>query len=341
MLQSANPRTEKIDNWLERERPVGNLRWGIRDGIRYLKMGRADDGMQSVVRDWTQRVSDLEPEGWGRLRSAYEDVWIKNFIANRQRIVATIPPGRPGRSGPYAGKTCYLAGNGPCLKKNAHLLAGKAHVIGTNRINALWPAIRPEFYAAIDAGAAGGADPAWADEIGTHVRGVFSVFCNPKLTARFRRTWWFNVWGRGNDLWDLVDAHMPGIARLDSGYNVCYSALHMAYRLGFSKIVLVGMDHAFSGGYEYFTSEKPWIFRGRDGEWLFDRQTKARYDARGGLIRAVDIAGRDTWTDPTLVMAAEMLAGACFFIGRDVEIVNCTEGGIFSVVKCDRLENHV
>jgi len=324
-----------------------------KDGIKHQRMGNCG-GMESVVRDWTQENSDDEIDGWGRLKSGVEDVWETNFGRNKKYMAKPghrmVPVGRPLETGSKVGRTAYLCGNGPSLKNHHQIMIGLPDIWGCNRIgHYIDKGVKPEYYAVLDAKASDYYGE--AEKASRTATGVFSIFANPEVTKFFDNVMWFNVWGKqdgSKSLWSKAQSYAfkrwgaDKFMALDSGWNVCYSMLHLIYKMGYSKVVLLGMDHAFSGGYEYCTSDKPWIFKNGD-QWLFDKAVKKKYEGSGGISQHLDIRGQVTWSANIILMALNMFLTASQFVSKDMEIINCSEDGILQApwIKQDRLENHV
>jgi len=325
-----------------------------KDGIKHQRMGD-HEGQQSVVRDWTQENSDVEIDGWGRLKSGVEHVWEANFEANKKQMGKPgnfmVPIGRPVETGSKVGRTAYLVGNGPSIKNHWATMIGLDELWGCNRIGFYHDkGVKVDYYAVLDAKASdyyGEAEKAAQ----SGATGLFSIFANPEVTKFFDKAMWFNVWGKqgsNKSLWSKAQEYAftrwgaDKFHSLDSGWNVCYSMLHAIYKMGYSKCVLLGMDHAFSGGYEYFTSNEPWIFKNGE-EWVMRKDVKKKYEKTGGVSQHIDIRGQVTWSANIILMALNMFLTASQFVSKDMEIVNCSEDGILQApwIKQDRLENHV
>jgi len=355
-VQEAQTGNKRLDKFLNR----GNQRVyrDRREGVRHLNLGVCghDNGgnmLSSIVRDWTQKGAQEETPAWSRLASNFEKEWIQNFKRNQNIMdkdgAQMVPLGRPDHKGIREGETAYILGNGPSIKTNGHLLIGKTrNIFGCNRIGDLWEyGIHPEFYCAIDAGAAEPTIAKWGSQICDNTIGVFSVFVNPGIAKKWGKSWWFNVWGRGSKLWRLCSRYAwkrwkSNFRALDSGYNVIYSLTHLAYVMGYKRIVFTGCDYAYSGGYEYFTDKTPKILLGKPGEWHFEKDFRKRR-LKHGLMQYPDVLGNNTWTTNAMMMTARHLAAACYYLASEIEIVNCSENGVFMGpgIKQGRLADYV
>lgn len=306
-----------------------------------------------AVRDWTNPKSEIERFGrWNRVASQWEKYWEENWRENKPFIKASVPPGEPFQKGPHHGETCYIVGNGPGLRWNGHLLAGKDNIIGCNRVAHL-EGVVPRYYVAIDCGKPfGGMKPEWVDRIADKTTGVLSIVTFPPLARKFKNVWWFDHWGGDNKLSRLARRKSPvELAKLDTALMVTYTMLQLAYRLGYKKIVLVGFDYAFTGGYEHFSDNEPTMWLEGPNEVI---KTKGRMkevmDRRKiPVIQVKDpelIVGKDplVLTTGDFVQAMKHLATQAWFLARrGVKIINCTERGVLKLpwIPCERLEDHV
>lgn len=306
----------------------------------------------ACIRDWTNPKANLWMREWGRQKSAYEDTWISNTKRNIPHVKETIPLGRPYRPGPHDGETCYLVANGPGLRNNWQLLRGLDNIIGTNRIG-LMDGVVPKYYMAIDCGVpSSGANPEWVDSICDKCIGVFSVFVRPEMAAKFQRKWWFDAWGQNHELSTKLFKKVKfRVATMDTAMNVVYTALNFAYNMGYSKIVLVGFDYAFTGGRFYWNDETPdmkfvddnGVMLSKKAEMFFHNKWR-RFLVETDENKTVEKNG-PTITSDEFLAAKHCFSTICWFLNSaGIEIVNCTESGLLTEtpwIKCDKLVNHV
>ena len=322
---------------------------GKQVGIEYVKLNEdKQTGKIMTVRNWTQTGSDNEPHCWGRLRSAHEHIWEANFEANEPRIKKMFPKGRPDDDAPKFGQTGYLLGNGPGLKVNGDLLKDvKGDIWGCNRHGDLDVAL--DYYMVLDARCKDYEES--IKKINKDVTPIFSVFANPEVTKHFNtnNALWYNVWGAGSKLHKRTRKFAnkkfkaDDFSKLDSGFNVCYSMLHAMYKMGYEKIVILGMDYAFSGGYEYFNSadDDRFIFQDKEKGFVIRQDIQEKYNKMGGLFQARDAWGNVTFTCQPMQMAAVMMKTAAYWLKDKIELVNCTEAGLDIGIKNDKLEHHL
>jgi len=348
-LKEANP-VQKSHCHLEKEGlcPKSFVKpCGKQTGIEYIKVDEdKKSGQIMTVRNWTQHGADNEPYCWGRLRSAHEATWEANFQANKKRIKKMFPKGRPDDDAPKFGQTGYLLGNGPGLKINKDLLKHvKGDIWGCNRHGDL--DIDLDYYMVLDAKCKDYETS--IKKLNDDVIPVMSVFANPEVTKHFNseNILWYNVWGAGSKLWSNVNRlaekkfGVDSFSKLDSGFNVCYSMLHAMYKMGYEKIVILGMDYAFSGGYEYFNSDEPFIVKDKSGKFLMDEKIRAKYEGMGGIFETKDMYNQVAFTCKPMKMALTMMQTAMFWLKDNVEIVNCTEAGIDLGIPNEPLERNL
>ena len=103
------------------------------------------------------------------------------------------------------------------------------------------------------------------------------------------------------------------------GYTVTFAALQLAFFMGFSKVIIVGMDHRYS--YTGLPNE-PHVLKGRDPNH-FDPSYFSGH----------------TWDNPDLANSERFYAMARDAFEADGRrILDCTDGGACTVFEKDRLE---
>jgi len=126
---------------------------------------------------------------------------------------------------------------------------------------------------------------------------------------------------------------------LDTALNVSFTALNLAYTLGYSKIVLAGFDYAFTDGCNHFTDDKPML------KWINGELNVLTEELRILSLKEeqlVQFNGHITVNELKLAMMY-FLTECWFLVQSGVEIVNCTEGGIIDVpfIKNEPLSKHI
>lgn len=151
--------------------------------------------------------------------------------------------------GAYAGKRCFIVGNGPSLTiQDLNSLKGE-YTFASNRIYALFDETswRPTFYAASDMDLI----PALVPHLGTFspiirffdkaaagfVKNLDSVIL---LNLRL------DYFAARKHTTDNISFSSDPSKKVGVGYTVTYVCLQLALYMGFSEIYLIGMDHTFS-----------------------------------------------------------------------------------------------
>ena len=253
-------------------------------------------------------------QGWG-------DIWANNIKANRAFVGDFADRGVGKLFGRFQHKACILAGSGPSLKVNGHLLKDRG---GVPLISCLHNFhffedldVKPDLYVSLDAGpvvleeiSEGGKltpDEYWA-RTKNHTL-VAYIGSHPDLLKKWQgEIYFFNAGLPPCKARDEAEAAAEFFTYLGSGGNVLGACLYLAKAvLGCSTTAFVGAD--FSFGYDK-------KFHGWD----------SKYDAElGHCLRVIDVYGikRYTWQSyHNFKCWFEWVA--CSVPGV---YVNCTEGG--------------
>jgi len=292
------------------------------DDIRFTSFG----GM--VIRDWTHCQGWAAEDGlrFSRQKSANEHVWNRNLEANLPYIDKSLENVKPESGGKHEGQTCFLTADGFSLSKNGHHLIDCPHVIETNRV---YPGVQPEYYVSVDCGYPfNGSNPEWVCDVDKEkTTGVFSVFVRPEIAKKFSNKLWFDAWGKGRVLSNRLNKEKPFVKSLDTALNVSFTALCLAWRLGFKRIVLAGFDYCYQDGYNHFLDSAPTILT-RGGKLQIETNERELLEkGRNTLLCDNGVFSTKEWLD-----AMKYFATQCWFlIESGVEIVNATEGGILNM----------
>lgn len=166
------------------------------------------------------------------LASQYKHVATREFRANRKRLRRLQDL--------HHGETCIIMGNGPSLKKVDFSLLKSVTVFGMNRGYLLWEqrGFTPDYYVAIN------------KLVLTQFRDEIARIPAPKFFP-WSQQWQFA--GASNALF-LVESWNPAFSgdlmrAIWLGPTVTFTALQIAWFMGFRKVILVGVDHdyAFQG----------------------------------------------------------------------------------------------
>lgn len=139
----------------------------------------------------------------------------------------------------YAGERCFIIGNGPSLRNTDLKRLKNEHTFGLNRIYLLFDELKfkTSFLVSVN------------DLVLEQCASDIKTLALPKfLTWRSRR--WIikdeNTIFIDTDFTGKEDFSPDATGRLFEGFTVTYVALQLAFYMGFSDVVLVGVDHNFS-----------------------------------------------------------------------------------------------
>lgn len=250
--------------------------------------------MTGTLREGIQsRALQLLGERWFYELGYYYLLTQAEFRASVKRL--------EGMQDRHAGERCFIIGNGPSLKNMDLAPLVNEVTFGLNRIYLLFPTLnfKPTYYVAVNK--------------------LVIQQCAAEIMARVPSHKFISYDARGwidfgPDLTYLYSREGPKFYRditkgIWQGATVTYTALQIAYFMGFKKVILIGVDH------RYATSGRPHeevISRGHDPDHFDD-------DYFGSGFR---------WQLPDLAMSecAYRLAKVHFeHAGR--EILDATTGG--------------
>jgi len=138
----------------------------------------------------------------------------------------------------YQGRRCFILGNGPSLRQTDLSRLKGEFTIGLNRIYLAFPEMGfpTSFYLSVN------------DLVVEQCAADIQALRMPKFVSWRARKWLQPA----DDLYFLYTTYTgPKFARdaserLWEGATVTYAALQVAYHLGFSQVILIGVDHNFT-----------------------------------------------------------------------------------------------
>jgi hypothetical protein len=138
----------------------------------------------------------------------------------------------------YQGKRCFIIGNGPSLRQTNLKKLKNEFTFGMNRIYLAFPEMgfSTTFFVSIN------------DLVIQQTAADIQKLDMPKFIA-WRSHRWLQL---GKDLFFLYTTYTEPIfaknaaRRLWEGATVTYTALQLAYYMGFSEVILIGVDHSFA-----------------------------------------------------------------------------------------------
>ena len=138
----------------------------------------------------------------------------------------------------YQGKRCFIIGNGPSLKNTDMRKLRGEYTFGMNRIYLMFPELGFEtsFFVSIN------------DLVIEQCAADIQKLSIPKFIA-----WHAHQWLQPDEKMYFLHTSYTGpkfatdiTKRLWEGATVTYVALQTAYYLGFSEVILIGVDHSFA-----------------------------------------------------------------------------------------------
>ncbi|HED54494.1 MAG TPA: hypothetical protein ENJ00_09900 [Phycisphaerales bacterium] len=186
--------------------------------------------------------ADLPPMGTAHLGRRWMEAAVLRRFGSRARSWNTSPQGIRNMARLEAmrnrhwGKRCFILGNGPSLLESDLGMLADEYVIGTNRIY-LHPACRQWrrwYYCAVNPNVM----EQYADEIRAIGAIRFLAWEHRALVEDGGATLWLESSNEPRFSFDLSRG-------LWQGATVTYVAMQVAFHLGFTDVVLLGVDHHY------------------------------------------------------------------------------------------------
>lgn len=259
----------------------------------------------------------------GATIDAFRDVWIANIKANKARFGSFKDHSIGQLFGKYQYQPVIVAGSGPSLKVNGHLLKDRG---GIGLVSCLHNfsffedrEVAPDFYVTLDAGEVtieevyeGGAQaPEWYWERTKGKKLVAFIGTHPKLLEKWQgEVYFYNAPVPDSKYQAALNEIEPFHTYISNGGNVLGACLYAAKGyFGGNPIAFVGADFCFS----YDKKFHAWA---------------SKYDANlGHVVPCVDVYGNRVLTWRSYANFK------CWFDFVSMQVpglwVNCTEGGTF------------
>ncbi|MEM1072294.1 MAG: hypothetical protein AAGB48_02550 [Planctomycetota bacterium] len=180
-------------------------------------------GLARLARRWIAKTTEC-------VRRPETRSWVcsPSGVRNRARLASLRDR--------WAGRRCFVVGNGPSLNDQDLSLIGDDLVIGTNRIvlHEAWGQWRSRMYTCVN--------PHLIEQT---IEQIAGVGCPAFLPWEARREL-----PRVHDVYWLRTVHAPAFSydlcdRIWQGATVTYVALQIAFFLGCREVILIGVDHHY------------------------------------------------------------------------------------------------
>lgn len=269
--------------------------------VEYISFEGTQIG-RSIVRDFTIDVPDsyeyttsIETEYTKRVMNPQR---MANFKYNLKRLPKSLE--LRTLVDRHDGEVLYICGNGYSAKEHAHLLSGvSGKILALNGAIDIVP--RADYFMAME----------WTANMGLKadhydVPAILSISANRHIVQRFSEVYYFQD-NRHESLEAKIRAKVPFLAGLDTNLEVGFSALHLAWLMGFKTIVTIGMEHCYSDPTKLHATED-------------FTQAKQSY--------AVELSdGRRVLSDVHMMLGVQFIKCALFFLRRrGVRVIECSHG---------------
>jgi FkbM family methyltransferase len=193
-----------------------------------------DDELKQMVLRSVRSQGLIQPRFalGGRFESQNEGDRLNDLRANNANLLSI-----QDLRGAFAGKRCFIIGNGPSLKQTDLTLLKHEFTFGLNRIYLNYDAMgfEPTFYCCVN--------PNVIDQFSEEIDRLNSVKFVTDHAAPLLKNHWNTFFLKSipevcfnEDLSDL---------QWHEGWTVTYCAMQVAFHLGFEEVILVGVDHYF------------------------------------------------------------------------------------------------
>ena len=206
-----------------------------------------DDGGRQVL------LREIASQGLGKdlsipIGGTFEHLPIdrRNPVRSPQPDLSTVGSLRPDNSGllciedlrwKFAGKRCFIIGNGPSLKHTDLTRLKQEYTFGLNRIYLNYPnmGFEPTFYCCVN--------PKVLSQFAPEIDRLNSIkFIKRKFQSSFRNHW--NTFFMESQKDVRFNEYLEELT-WHEGWTVTYCAMQVAYFMGFEEVILVGVDHYF------------------------------------------------------------------------------------------------
>lgn len=271
----------------------------------------------------TRRYDHIDKLGISRNESIPFPPTVREVVEENSRAhdAATDKHGIVDLYDKYKDQVCVIAGSGRSILKDLDALRsrdrGRVKVIA---INGALQALKgdADFFFVLD----WSSKKEWYDGIDTsNIKCILGAACPAHMIQGFKDRYYFSgTLASSGPEWE---EKWKKYGQLEQGFIAAYSAMQLAYKMGFKRIVFTGNDFAYTDLWYHW-----------DEKITFDR---SKY-----LESAVheDMHGRVTVTDHRMYQGMHMLNAASMLLEEcGVEVVNASEDGIWAAERRGALKD--
>ena len=253
---------------------------------------------------------------------------------NYEAVKSKIERGVSEFDDKHNGQIAVICGSGPSLARDIEAIKGLPR--DNIKVIAINSAIRPifdrvDYYFLID----WMAKREWWQGLDlSNMPCVLAMACPPYTVDDMPNRFYFTG-SLGASMGIEEDKKYQKFGYLESGFVASYSAMHMAYRMGFKRIVFVGHDSAYTNLCYDYTGFK--VGMKMIGEATVKNKTRLSVDYLGTTM-CEDMRGNPTLSDSRMRRGMHMLnAGSILLDEIGIPVINASEEGIWSAERRAKL----
>jgi len=212
-----------------------------------------------ILCDWDSKMrpSDILNKYYGKIALFHgikddeiREIVLKKFLSNNDSISNNMIRGGMDFIGNkyfsikdlknrYVGERCFIIGNGPSLKETDLRLLKNEYTIGLNRIYLNYDNMGfiPSFYCSVN--------PNVIEQFGSEIDKLNTIKFLRKDSANYIKNKWNTFFMKSLDPTGFdFNKNLETLEWYEGG-TVTYCAMQVAYYLGFTTVILIGVDHYF------------------------------------------------------------------------------------------------
>lgn len=251
----------------------------------------------------------------------WREQWLRQITANKEKYGSFAEHSVGSLNGRHQGMTAIIAGSGPSLKENAHLLKNRGNILLISCLHNYHffkdLGIKVDYWLTLDAGditieevSEGGKLTSEEYFESTKSENLIAfIGSHPKLLEKWQgNVLFYNAPMPDLNLIKQIDAIETFNALLSTGGNVLGACFYFAKLIGCGPIAFIGADFSFSQNRKFHAWD-------------------SKYDAKvGNVIRHIDVFGNKAVTWQSYFNFKLWFEAMCERVPGIY--INCTEGGI-------------